>query len=190
MSVIPTPANTIQPVLTSSTTSCALANLDTLPSNVRPTLMTAKSNLVSTMVHAKIWWITIAVHARKVTKDSTVKTILMSAFHRRVPTMPRVTMFLAVIPASVHQDILESWHWWMPGIPVSKLRVLQGWNKQVQVRLCNRLVKMHADFTIHAIQHLLVWRNSFVLSTSPRHKFDYSFDKTEYHCTLHPGSHR
>ena len=40
--------------------------------------------------------------------DSTVKMILMSAFHRHVSIMPRVAMFLAVIPVSAHQDILES----------------------------------------------------------------------------------
>lgn len=32
----------------------------------------------------------------------------MNAFHRHVSIMPRVVMFLAVIPASVRQDILES----------------------------------------------------------------------------------
>ena len=107
MSATPTPANMIRPVRTSSATSCALVNLDTLPNNVRLTLMTAKSNLVSTMLHAKTWWITIPVHARKVTKDSTVKMTLMSAFHRHVSIMPRVSIFLAIIPASVPQDILE-----------------------------------------------------------------------------------
>ena len=40
--------------------------------------------------------------------DSTVKMILMSAFHRHVSIMPRVAMFMAVIPASVPQDIVES----------------------------------------------------------------------------------
>ena len=43
-----------------------------------------------------------------VTKDSTVKMMLMSAFHRHVSIMPRVAMLLAVIPVSVHQDTLES----------------------------------------------------------------------------------
>ena len=37
-----------------------------------------------------------------------MKMISMSAFHRHVSIMPRVAMFLEVIPASVHQDILES----------------------------------------------------------------------------------
>ena len=37
-----------------------------------------------------------------------MKMISMSAFHRHVSIMPRVAMFLAVIHASVPQDILES----------------------------------------------------------------------------------
>ena len=37
-----------------------------------------------------------------------MKMILMSAFHRHVSIMPRVAMFLAVIPVSAHQDTLES----------------------------------------------------------------------------------
>ena len=37
-----------------------------------------------------------------------MKMILMSAFHRRVAIMPRVAMFLEVMPASVQQAILES----------------------------------------------------------------------------------
>ena len=36
-----------------------------------------------------------------------MKMTLMSAFHRHVSIMPRVSIFLAIIPASVPQDILE-----------------------------------------------------------------------------------
>ena len=70
--------------------------------------MIVKSNLVSTMVHATTWLITISAYARKVTKDSTAKMILMSAFHHHVSIMPGVAMFLAVILVSAHQDTLES----------------------------------------------------------------------------------
>ena len=37
-----------------------------------------------------------------------MKMILMSAVHRYVSIMPRVAIFLAVIPVSAHQDTLES----------------------------------------------------------------------------------
>ena len=50
----------------------------------------------------------IPVPACKVIKDSTVKMTLMSAFYRHVLIMARVAMFLAIIPASVPQDMLES----------------------------------------------------------------------------------
>ena len=54
-----------------------------------------------------------------------MKTILMSAFHRRVPIMPRVAMFLVAIPASVHQDILES---------CAILTLMNAWHSRVKTQ--------------------------------------------------------
>ena len=57
----------------------------------------------------------------------------------------------------------------MPRIPVSEQRVLQGWNKPVYVRLCNRLVRLHAGLTIHAMQNLgskICWYESMTFAQS------------------------
>ena len=54
-SVIQIPVKETLPVRTLLPISCALANLATLANNVRPILMTARTNLVSTMALAMIW---------------------------------------------------------------------------------------------------------------------------------------
>ena len=59
------------------------------------------------MALAMIWWIIIPALAHMVTKDSTVKMMLMSVLHHRVSIMPPVATILEDIPASANQDTLE-----------------------------------------------------------------------------------
>ena len=105
--MIQTPVTTTRRASTSLVISCAPASRVTLENNAIPILMTARTNLVSTMAHVMTLSTTIPAHVLMVTEDTTARTILTSVFHRRVPTTPHVQTSLEVINASVSQVTRE-----------------------------------------------------------------------------------
>ena len=88
--MILTPVTTIPRAPTSLAIFCAPASRATLENNAISILMTARTNLASTMAHVMTLSTTIPAHAHMITEDTTVRKILMSAFYRLALTTPRV----------------------------------------------------------------------------------------------------
>ena len=88
--MILTPVTTIPRAPTSLATFCAPANRVILENNAIPILMTARTNLASTMAHAMTLSTTTPVRAHMATEDTIARKILMSAFYRLALTTPRV----------------------------------------------------------------------------------------------------